>query len=423
MSWNPVLNMFCEMKEKAISMGIDLWDYDQKKETCLDYWVRMMGDQKYIDVIENLQLLEWDRFLLVRYAEYSSVLSGSKEMTFDTFWDLYDGFYKECRSVVIDIRKDALVLTPFKKFRNLNEGDENICEKVKERIKNAKCVEVSNKLDGSMQTARFYDGEIRMACSQAVDREASWRLADGYRMLMEQENYQKMVRENEDKTFIFEYISKRDAHVVEYDVEGLFLIGVRDVNTGEEASYREVLEYAGQYQVLSTEVYDKIFDKILEELDDKKCTEAEGFVLNIDGYKVKIKYNDYVFIHKTLGEIGSVNLIIRMIAENTYETKYDDLSSKVPAAYRAEMERVARIVYNYKNKVEKAVDEAYNQAPKSDKKEFMVWVDKNVKKDWRGFVRNKYFGKSFNVLKRSSGYLKLKDMEVEINEEFIQSEK
>ena len=58
MSWNPVLNMFCEMKEKAISMGIDLWDYDQKKETCLDYWVRMMGDQKYIDVIENLQLLE-----------------------------------------------------------------------------------------------------------------------------------------------------------------------------------------------------------------------------------------------------------------------------------------------------------------------------------------------------------------------------
>ena len=231
-------------------------------------------------------------------------------------------------------------------------------------------------------------------------------------MLNENENYLKMLRENSDMTFIFEYISQKDAHVVKYDTEGLFLIGVRNVETGIESSYKEVLDYAARYGIQSTEVFDKTLDQIMAELDDKKSSEAEGFVVNIDGFKVKIKYNDYVHMHKMLSAISSINLIIQSIADDGF----DDMIAKVPAAYRDRVLSVARYVFEYKNKTEKAVKEAYEKAPKEDKKEFMIWVSENAAKEIQGFVRCMYLGKSFNVLKRSGSYLKLKDMGVDSDE-------
>ena len=56
MSWNSVLNMFCEMKNRAMEKGIDLWAYDARKETCVDYWARMIGEEKYekVNQIEKI---------------------------------------------------------------------------------------------------------------------------------------------------------------------------------------------------------------------------------------------------------------------------------------------------------------------------------------------------------------------------------
>ena len=46
------------------------------------------------------------------------------------FWDRYDGFYRECRSVVIDIEKECIVLCPFSKFFNINELEETSIENI-----------------------------------------------------------------------------------------------------------------------------------------------------------------------------------------------------------------------------------------------------------------------------------------------------
>ena len=93
----------------------------------------------------------------------------------------------------------------------------------------------------------------------------------------------------------------------------------------------------------------------MNELDDKSSDEAEGFVINIDGYKAKVKYNDYVHIHKALSKLSSINLIIRSIADD----KYDDLLSKLPIAYHDNVKRVAAIVTDYikkpRNKLENII--------------------------------------------------------------------
>lgn len=64
---------------------------------------------------------------------------------------------------------------------------------------------------------------------------------------------------------------------------------------------------------------------------------------------MKLKYNDYVHIHKALSKFSSVNLIIRSIADD----KYDDLLAKLPVAYHEQVKKVATIVMTYIDKTKK----------------------------------------------------------------------
>lgn len=412
MYWNPVLNKFIEIKWaflRAFSRD-ELYDYDKSKQTCLDYWVEKLDNPEYTELIKPLQLIEHNGLLLIRYGNYADVFGGEDDVTPNEFWDKYDGFYLECRSVVIDIKENRLVVTPFKKFRNLNECEETSIENISKRIKNAKCVEFSDKLDGSMQAVRYYNDSIVMCGSTSLNPEFSWRLKDGYKMLFSRAGYIDLIMDNPLLTFIFEYISIKDAHVVVYskEQEGLYLIGIRNSVTGEEYSYADVNAYAEKYNVPSTTVFNKTLDEVVNELDDKKSNEAEGFVVNIDGYKVKIKYNDYVNMHRVMSEISSVNLVIKNIADGTF----DDMISKVPTAYKDRVMKTANVVFKYIHNTELEIKEYFDKAPKDDKKEFMLWVESNVPNSIKAFVREKYYGREYNLIKNRSGrYLKINEME------------
>ena len=412
MYWNPVLNKFIEIKWaflRAFSRD-ELYDYDKSKQTCLEYWVEKLDSPEYTELIKPLQLIEHNGLLLIRYGNYADVFGGEDDVTPDEFWDKYDGFYLECRSVVIDVHENRLVVTPFKKFRNLNECEETSIENISKRIKDAKCVEFSDKLDGSMQAVRYYNDNIVMCGSTSLNPETSWRLKDGYHMLFRRAGYIDLIMDNPLLTFIFEYISMKDAHVVVYskEQEGLYLIGIRNSVTGEEYSYKEVNRFANKYSIPTTRVFDKTLDDVIKELDDKKSNEAEGFVVNIDGYKVKIKYNDYVSMHRILSEISSINLVIKNIADGTF----DDMISKVPKAYKDRVMQTANIVFKYIHNTELRIKEYFDKAPKDDKKEFMLWVESNVPNSIKAFVREKYYGREYNLIKNRSGrYLKINEME------------
>lgn len=426
MSWNPVLNKFVEIKneykKRFSNIAYDYTEgYTDESKTCLERWIDELNSIKqcnqyseYTDLLSYLELNQHNNFLLLRYGRYSNIYDGEIENSGEDIWERYNGFYRECRSIVIDVVNDCIVLCPFRKFFNINEIAETSLKNIQKRISMAHTVEFSNKLDGSMQSATWYNGEIVMAGSQAINPENSWRLQDGYRMIRALPGYEKMLKDFEHHTFIFEYISLKDAHVVKYtkEQEGLYLIGIRSNALGIEADYKTVLAVAKQYDILTTEVFDKTLDTVMSELDDKSSDEAEGFVINIDDYKVKLKYNDYVHIHKALSKLSSINLIIRCIADDTY----DDLLSKLPIAYHDNVKRIASIVFDYIEKTEKTIREYYNQAPKDSKKDFMIWIDRNIPKKYRKYCKSLYFGKSINVIKSHEGgnpkYSKLKDMGV-----------
>lgn len=417
MNWNIVLNKFIEIKEKFVEkFGVDeLWAYKNGNEytNCIDYWVAMLNISEYTELVKPLQINEYNDMVLIRYGRFSDVFGGESELDFGDFWDMHDGFYMECRSVVINIVDNELVLTPFRKFRNINECESNSEANIAKRIRKAKCVEFTNKLDGSMQSARWYKNHLVMSGSQALNPDVSFRLEDGYNLVRNDDNCMQMLRDYQDYTAIFEYISLKDAHVVHYtkEQEGMYLIGMRNVNTGVEMTYADVIAIAKKYNLRTTESYNKTLDEVMASLDDKKSDEAEGFVLNVDGYKVKIKYNDYVNMHGILSAISSVNLIIRSIADDGW----DDFIAKVPPAYKDRAYETANKAFAFIKKKDAVVKDWYQMLLDNqfdNRKDSMIWIDKNVPKQYRGYVRSLYLGNECNYLKSGNGkYVIMREIE------------
>jgi hypothetical protein len=356
------------------------------KTGCLEYWIEMLGKEKYINWAASLQFTYFDNMVLIRYGLHEDV---------EGMWTDKKSILRECRSVVINLEDEELVLTPFKKFFNLNEIEENRLENVLKEIKKAKSVECTNKKDGSMQFSRFYHNKIVMAGTKALDPKESWRLVEGYSWLTG--NHKLMIESNPDLTFIFEYISLKDVHVVMYEKEeeGLYLIGIREVNTGKEYSYAEVKEFADIYDVKMTEIENRTFDEIMEAVKQYKSNEKEGWVINIDGHRIKLKCDDYVQLHRILTHVSSINLIIKAVSDGYY----DDLISKVPDVYRKRVNGIAKMIYQYIHETEFDIQYWYNKAPKDDRKTFFVWVNQNVPKDLRAYVSNKYLGYPYHVIK------------------------
>lgn len=391
-SWNKVFELFMDIKkEVGENFNTTTPIKDLISKYCSAY------HQK---VCEPLELTQYGNLLLIRYGRYSNVFNGESEYEYTDFWDLYDGLYKECRSLVIDIVGEDIVLSPFKKFRNLNECEETSLKSIESRILRAKNIEVSNKLDGSMQSARWYNGEIIMSGSQSLDKDLSWRLQDGYNMLFDSPNYLKMLKSNPNYTFIFEYISLDDAHCVVYtkEDEGLYLVGIRDSTNGVQFSYKDVVDMANKFSVRTTTLYNMNLDDVLDSLSKYKSNEKEGYVLNINGFMVKVKCDDYVNIHNILSKVSSVNVVIKSIADDTF----DDLISKVPTLYRDRVMDTATIVFDYLRKTDDKVNQYYKEAPKDNIGTFMKWVTDYVPNYYQSYVRNIYKGIDNNYIKGGS---------------------
>ena len=390
-NWNPVFNIVMNVK--------DAYNEHFKDGLLnLERWLEKLDMEQFNEFFNCLQINQDGDIVLIRYG-LAEVQNG--------MWQDEESPYREARSVVIDIRNEEIVIAPFRKFFNLNEVKENNLDVIREEIEKAKVFEITDKMDGSMQCARYYNHDIIMCGSMALNQDNSWRLKDGYRMLTN--NHKEMIAKNQNLTFIFEYISLKDSHVVCYnkEQEGLYLIGIRDVFTGYEYSYSEIRKMANKFNVPMTKIEKLSLDDLLVKMKEYKSNEKEGWVINIDGHKVKVKCDDYCDLHRMLDKISSVNVIIKNIAED----HFDDLISKVPESYQSRVMGVAEKIFEWKKSKEQEIDRYYKLAPKTDRKTFMIWVDTNCDKDIKGYVKSKYLGQEYNVLKGNcNNYKKLSDL-------------
>lgn len=405
MSWNSMLNECIKLKKDYTKhFGISL-------DTDFKLMIEMMKKHMlpYNEIFDQVQINQCGSMVLIRY--------GLHEMG-RGMWEDKNSPLREARSLVFDIMTEELVLTPFRKFFNLNEVEENSIENIEKEIIECERFEVSEKMDGSMQSYRYYNGRIIGSGSMALDPRNSFRLEEGYQLLTE--NYKKMIQSMPTITFIFEYISEKDKHVVPYDYDtqkGLYLIGMRSVIDGEEYPYETIKEVSEVFNVPCCKIYQyDTLQEVLEHLNKMTVKDGEGFVLNIDGHKIKLKCEDYLQLHRLDDKLSSPNVLIQAYAEGTIDDLYANMTPLMKEKNKDVMDTIEKFMYKMRHKIDMNLDEIntmvrFDGTKEENNKKLHKFINEFVDKDVREYVRMTYLGKEYNILKSRGGrYRKIEEI-------------
>ena len=403
MSWNPMFDECIKLKKKYIDYFGDYVGFKDMIET-----FRQEGIS-YNPIFNEVQINQHEDLVLIRY--------GLHEMG-KGMWEDKNSPLREARSLVFNLRTEEMVLTPFRKFFNLNEIWETSTEVVEAKIKYCKLFEVSEKMDGSMQSYRWYNGEIVGSGSMALDTKNSFRLEEGFEMLTE--NHKRMLEDFPTITFIFEYISEKDKHVVPYDYskkKGLYLIGARSVIDGEEYSYNVIKDISSCYGIPCCKTYQyNTLSEVLEHLNKMTVKDGEGFVLNIDGFKLKLKCKDYLQLHRLDDKLSSPNVIIQAYAEGTIDDLYANMTPLMKEKNKDVIDTIEKFMYKMRHKIDMNLDEVnmmvkFDGTEEENNKKLHKFINEFVDKDVREYVRMTYLGKEYNILKSRGGrYIKIEEI-------------
>ena len=410
-SWNPFLNLVIELKKRCKEKNIPL-TYERDKivlnKTCINRWLEKLNDNEMNAYFSGIKLWEnQDNEVVAHYNDYFTFHYDDEEQTegsYEDFFKAFDGLYMECRGITIDPENEEIVCCPYRKFFNLDENEMTKYNDILVKIQNAKTVEFTDKKDGSLITASFYNGKIRVSGSSCNEPIISITIQNAINYIDKNKNYQDMIKNYPDYTFIFEHIFPAiDTHVVKYEENGLYLTGIRNKKTGEEYMYEFTNKIAKKYDIPITEIIDTNLNDILNSLDSKESTEAEGFVMNIDGYKVKIKYNDYVLVHKLLFAIkdnGTEGFSYKKLFEIINDNQFDDLISKMPENYKETLIEIHDEIIHKLKVIENSIDFWYDKLIDRNLsvKENMIRLE-ILPKELLGRVRSKYLNKPILILK------------------------
>lgn len=213
---------------------------------------------------------------------------------FEKKWDEHT---MTCRGLITDGEGNVLA-RPFKKFFNLDERKENLPDGP---------YQVFEKMDGSLGILYWIEDKPYIATRGSFTSEQA---VEANKMLYER--YQSRFGQfDRSKTYLFEIIYPENRIVVNYNgIRDLILLAVVDTETGEE--YPHALE-----GFLSAPVYEP---KGFDELKADQKGNREGYVLRWqNGFRVKVKFDEYVRLHKLLTNTNSTHVWEMMLKKENME--------------------------------------------------------------------------------------------------------
>ena len=242
----------------------------------------------------------------------------------DTFDTTPNGLLRrECRGIMFS--KDGKILSrPFHKFFNLGEREETLPE----NLNFNDYYKIQEKIDGSMVRPVFLDGEFHFATRKGVTdvalaaREVFIKLDKDNLML------QCLIQWiNIGYTPILEYIGPENRIVISYDRSDLVLLALRNNEYGSyrdgdmiDRKFHSIYDiYPGSSVIehfMSGQSHD--FKSYIERVRKDEGREGDVVVF-LDGYRIKIKSEWYVNLHRIKDEIGRERFIALKALDNTLD--------------------------------------------------------------------------------------------------------
>jgi len=292
------------------------------------------------------------------------IYNYSPKVQYDKLWN---EITLQTRGLILDGQMN-LVAKPFGKFFNLEEHQPNEIPET--------AFDVFEKLDGSLGILYWLNDKPFIATRGSFESEQSQHATE----ILYSKYSHTFERLNRKATYLFEIIYPKNRIVVDYgSMDDLVLLTAIEHETG-----KEFIEDVG-FPIVKR--FDGIND--LQHLKTLQKKNKEGFVVRFqNGFRVKMKFDEYVRLHRIITGISNV-AVWEYLKDNK---PFDELISKVPDEfYDWLMQTANSIEMNYKLIFEDA-QKRYRQLWNEDKKTFALRVMDEAK-DISAILFNMYNGK------------------------------
>jgi RNA ligase len=253
------------------------------------------------------------------------IYNYTSKTQFDGLWDQYT---ERCRGLIMDGNGHVLN-NPFRKFFDLGEKEYTRIENLPLEVPR-----ITEKIDGMLGILYEEVGNVAIATRGSFDSPyaewaTNWLRLKGY----------TCYDFNKEYTYLFDIIYPDNKIIVDYKGRSeLVLLAVRSNSSDDELDHvkeakRLGLSYAKEY------FFDKIDDAV-KYLDGCKGNEFEGFVCKYtNGFRVKIKSQDYKRLHKLLTGISAKDVWLSLRDTGSVDSIIENVPDKFMAwVKKVEME-------------------------------------------------------------------------------------
>ena len=285
------------------------------------------------------------------------LFSYSIQCQFEGSWNKYNLL---ARGLVLCPQKEQVIALTYPKFFNYGECSLYIPNEP---------FETTGKMDGSLGIIYFWDNDWKVNTRGSFKSEqAIWA-----------KNWlDKNVDTNILKpgvTYLVEIIYKENKIVIPYDYEGLVYLTLYTKTGYEPKDYdglsKLFMKKAG-FLLTKVHSYNSIEEMI--EVAKKLPYTEEGFVIRFkNGYRIKIKSDDYVRIHRLISNVKPLFIWECMM-------KGDDLKkirTELPEEMLSDFDQIHDILKNKFYDIVEEVDETYDKLSHLSDKDLGLWIKEN----------------------------------------------
>ena len=262
---------------------------------------------------------------------------------------------RECRQLILSSDFSKILHRSFDRFFNLGEDPES----KNFNINDATCDE---KIDGSL-IGLYWDGSKWCFCSKGMAfAEGNLNVQtryDSYADIINGEfDVTNLLKNaNKDYSYLFELASEYDIHVTKYENTKMYLLAVREKNSGEYVD-RYVEGSRIGWDLFPNSYHFKTVDDILENVK-KLPSSNEGYVCTCDNWRIKVKNPLHVAIANLLDTELTTNNIINIV----YKCEEDEYLAYFPD-YRTLFEPYIKIRKSMPDYFQKILNENYDESTK-----------------------------------------------------------
>lgn len=273
------------------------------------------------------------------------IYNYSRECQFTSSWD---GVTLNMRGTVID-REGNVVAKAFPKFFNYEEV-------VNEIPVSGDYVYVQEKADGSLGILFYYEGEWHLTTRGSFTSDQAKR---GMEILKSKYNLRSFMSE---MVYLLEIIYPENRIVVDYGNKGrVFFLSV--TSGGKELHWttaKSVFKASGikSEDIVKTEQHFAFGPDLYRSLKEKNEENKEGFVLRFQpgNFRMKIKFEEYVRLHRLLTSFSNVDIWEILRAGNGFH----DFLNKVPDEFDAWVKKWIEDLTSKYREIEFKAQDRYN---------------------------------------------------------------